>query len=137
MKLIPITILLLISTNLVVASPSFIYRKGVNETMIHNALKQVNLSDYNSVIDFKNYKEKKDGSIIAGRFIYNYKYNERTFKTSNYEYRINVFQSAYDSESDLICVLKHELAHYDEHKHNKIYNYSLSEEYANTKGCGF
>lgn len=125
------TILLLISTNLVFASPSFIIRKGVNNTIVDNVLKQVDLYDYNGFITFNNYLDEK----VLAYFYFTYMYNIKTFKTWNYKYNIQIYSDAYMDEEVLTCTLKHELAHYKQMKENKVYNFTLTEEYADENGC--
>lgn len=118
------------------ASPSFIIRNGVNHTLVDSALSKVDLSDYNSWITFNNYREETDTQILDGYFRYTYTYNIKTFKTYNYKYHIEIYKDAYDSEDELVCTLKHELAHYEQMKNNKVHNFNLTEEYANKYGCG-
>lgn len=130
-----ISILLLLTISMVSADPAFVIRRGVNDSMVLNALNQVNLTDYDSVINFNNEDVYNETNVFGGYFRYMYYYNDQISYSSRYH--IDIYNYAYTDEETLVCVLKHELMHYDEFKKSKLKlrGLILSEEYADTEGC--
>lgn len=108
------------------ATPTFIVRKGADELMIEQVMREIDFKGYDKIIEFTN----QEHPTLAGKF--RYEYYTRKNNIQIIDYKIEIYQPAYRNSGTLKCTLKHEIAHF---KNMKINPYNITEEYAEKYGC--
>lgn len=134
--IITLTIIIL-STN-TLAQPTYTVRNGVDYDRVTSIIKDIDFKGFDKNIDFTYSTKPNTKGTTFGDFYYYYNYYPDNVSTVT-NYNIRIYKESYDlSDDNFRCVLKHELAHFEQMKLNEkgLVNFKLTEEYANVNGCG-